>query len=164
MSEGKPLALVDTDVVSNMIKSTTIGLEYLRLSHGYQLGVAFFTAAELRFGAAKRRLGARRNLYLEDFLAGCPIMPFVKDMDRVYARVMLERERMGKRMEKADGWIATTAIYYDVPLITHDRGFVGTPGLRIVTASEEVRAAQLRLPPVASGRPLSLDASCRCGV
>ena len=77
---------------------------------------------------------------------------------------LLERERMGKRLEKADGWIATTAIYYDVPLITHDRDFVGTRGLRIITLSEEVRAAQLRLPRVASSRPLSLDASCRCGV
>jgi predicted nucleic acid-binding protein len=164
MGDEKPLALVDTDVVSNMIKSTTIGLEYLRLSQGYQLGVAFVTAAELRFGAAKRRLGARRNLYLEDFLAGCPFMPFVKEMDRVYARVMLERERMGRRLEKADGWIATTAIYYDVPLITHDRDFVGTSGLRIISASEEVRAAQLRLPPIISSRPLNLDNSCRCSM
>jgi tRNA(fMet)-specific endonuclease VapC len=164
MSDNKPLALVDTDVVSNMIKSTTIGLEYLRLSHGYRLGVAFVTAAELRFGAAKRRLDARRNLYLEDFLAGCPIMPFAKEMDRFYARVMLERERMGRRLENADGWIATTAIYYDVPLITHDRDFVGARGLRIITASEEVRAAQLRLPPVVGQYPLSLDNSCRCGM
>lgn len=80
------------------------------------------------------------------------------------SRVMLERERMGRRLEKADGWIATTAIYYDVPLITHDRDFVGTPGLRIITASEDMRAAQLRLPPVLGRYPLSLDNSCRCSM
>jgi predicted nucleic acid-binding protein len=62
MSDAKPLALVDTDVVSNMIKSTTVGLEYVRLSHGYNLAVAFITAGELRFGAAKRRFGGRRLL------------------------------------------------------------------------------------------------------
>ncbi|MEJ1966651.1 MAG: PIN domain-containing protein [Gammaproteobacteria bacterium] len=95
------------------------------------------------------------------FLAGCPIIPFHEGMGRLYAQVMLDRERMGKRLEKADGWIATTAIYYGLPLVTHDRDFVGTRGLRLITASEEARAAQLRLPP-AGGRPLNLDMRCQC--
>jgi len=84
-------------------------------------------------------------------------------MDHVYAKVMVERERAGKRLESSDGWIATTAIYYDLPLAAHDGDFVGTAGLRLITASAEVRAARLRLPAV-RGRPLNLDASCRCGV
>ena len=84
-------------------------------------------------------------------------------MDRLYAKVMSDRERAGKRMEKADGWIATTAIYYDLPLATHDGDFLGTRGLRIITASAEVRAAHLQLP-IVNRRPLNLSASCRCGL
>jgi hypothetical protein len=84
-------------------------------------------------------------------------------MERLYAQVMVDRERMGKRLEKADGWIATTAIYHDVPLVTHDGDFVGTRGLRIITASAEARAAQLRLP-VVRRRPLNLDSRCQCGL
>jgi predicted nucleic acid-binding protein len=157
MSDAEPLALIDTDVVSNMIKSTAVGLEYLRLSHGYRLAIAFVTAGELRFGE-------RRLLYLEKFLLECPILQFEQGMDHVYARVRFERERMGKRLEMSDAWIAATAIHHGVPLLTHDRDFVGTPGLKIIAASEEVRATQLRLPPPVSGRPLSMDASCRCGM
>ena len=84
-------------------------------------------------------------------------------MERLYARVMIDRERAGKRLEMTDGWIATTAIYYEVPLVTHDSDFVGTPGLRIITASKEARDAQLRLP-VVGRRPLNLDMHCQCGL
>ena len=65
MSEVKPLALIDTDVVSNLLKATAIGFEYFRLLQGYQEAVAFVTAGELRFGALRRRLGARRHLQLD---------------------------------------------------------------------------------------------------
>src|ERR1051325_7135298 len=106
MSDAEPLALIDTDVVSNMIKSTAVGLEYLRLSHGYRLAIAFVTAGELRFGAVKRRFGERRLLYLEKFLLECPILQFEQGMDHVYARMRFERERMGKRLEMSDAWIA----------------------------------------------------------
>ena len=161
MNDRKPIVLLDTDVVSNMLRGTAIGLEYLRLSHGYQTAISFITSGELLFGARRRHLGARRHLHLELFLTECPIIVFEKGLESFYARVMFERERMGKRLEKADGWIATTAIYNDIPLMTHDSDFVGTPGLRIITASEEARAAQVRLP-VVSPRPLIPDATCRC--
>ena len=164
MSEASPIALVDTDVVSNALKGTPIGFEYTRLLREYQAAIAFITAGELLHGALRRQLGALRQLHLEQVLVDYPIIRFKSGMERTYARVMFERERMGKRLERSDAWIAATALHYDIPLATHDSDFVGTRGLRIITASEEVRAAQLRLPPVVSGRPLSLDASCRCGL
>ena len=163
MSAAKPIAIVDTDVASHLLKATSMGCEYFGLLQGYQAAIAFVTAGELRFGAVRRRLGPRRHLHLDLFLAECPIIPFEKGMDRVYANVMLDRERVGKRLEKADGWIATTALYHDLPLATHDGDFAGTPGLRIITASKEARAAQLRFP-VVSRRPLNLDMRCQCGL
>jgi predicted nucleic acid-binding protein len=163
MSAAKPIVLVDTDVASSLLKGTTIGLEYFRLLHGYQLAVASITAGELLFGALRRRLGPRRHLYLELFLTDCLVLQLEEGMARVYAQVMVDRERMGKRLEKADGWIAATAIHHRVPLATHDRDFIGTPRLNVITASEEVRAAQLKFP-VVSGRPLNLDARCQCSL
>lgn len=164
MSEAKPMVLVDTDVVSNALKGTTIGFEYTRMLREYQAAIAFVTVGELLHGALRRQLGARRQLHLDLLLAEYPIIRFRSGMEQIYSQVMFKRERMGKRLEKSDAWIAATALYYDIPLMTHDRDFVGTPGLKIITASEEVRATLLRLPPAVSGRPLSLDASCRCGV
>ncbi|MEJ0039102.1 MAG: PIN domain-containing protein [Gammaproteobacteria bacterium] len=163
MNDKKPIALIDTDVASYLLKGTSIGWEYLSLLHGYQIAVSFITAGELLFGALRRDVGPRRHLHLNLFLVEYPIIPFQAGMERLYSRVLVDRERMGKRLEKADGWIATTALYHRVPLATHDGDFVGTRGLRLITASEEARAAQLRLP-VVSGRPLKLDMSCRCGL
>ena len=163
MSGTKRIALLDTDVASYILKGVPIAWEYLALLRGYRPSVAFITAAELLFGAERRGWGTRWRLRLDLFLAECSILPFEEGMERLYAQVMVDRERIGKRLEKADGWIATTAIHHDVPLITHDSDFVGTRGLRIITASKEARAAQLRLP-VVSRRPLNLRASCQCGL
>jgi predicted nucleic acid-binding protein len=163
MNSTKPIAIVDTDVASNLLKGTSIGCEYFGLLHGYRAAVAFVTAGELLFGALRRRLGPRRQLHLDLFLTECPIIPFEEGMERLYAQVMLDRERTGRRLEMADGWIATTAVFHDVPLVTHDKDFLGTRGLRIITASDEVRAAQLRMP-VVGRRPLNLDMRCQCGL
>ena len=163
MNSVKPVAVLDTDVASYVMKGVPIAWEYLTLLHGYQPGIAFITAAELRFGAERRDWGTRRRLRLDLFLQECLILPHEEGMARVYANVMANRERVGRRLEKADGWIATTAIYHKVPLVTHDSDFVGTPGLRIITASTEARAAQLRLP-VVGQRPLNLDMRCQCGL
>ena len=163
MSNAKPIAVLDTDVASYLLKGVPIGWEYLALLRSYRASVSFITAAELLLGAERRGWGARWRLQLDLLLAQCSILPFKERMEHLYARVMVERERAGKRLEKMDGWIATTAIYYDAPLVTHDSDFVGTPGLRIITASEEARAAQLRLP-VVGRRPLNLDMRCQCGL
>jgi tRNA(fMet)-specific endonuclease VapC len=161
MSNPKPIAVVDTDVASYLLKGAPIGFEYFGILQAHRANMAFVTAAELLFGATRRTLGQRRLLRLELFLTECPVIPFEVGMERVYARIMTDRERIGRPIEKADAWIATTAVYHNLPLVTHDTNFVGTPGLRIITASEDVRAAQLRLPAV-SRRPLNLDMRCQC--
>jgi tRNA(fMet)-specific endonuclease VapC len=163
MSNTRPIALLDTDVASYMFKGLPIAWEYLALLRGYDLAISLITAAELWFGAEKQGWGARRRLQLGRFLQESPILPLQEGMEHVYAKVMAHRERVGKRMEKADGWIATTAIYHGLPLAVHDSDFLGTPGLRIITASAEMRAAQAHLP-IVSGRPLDLNARCRCSL
>jgi predicted nucleic acid-binding protein len=161
MSGERPIAVVDTDVASYLLRGAPIGWEYLRLLKGYRANLAFVTAAELLFGAARRELGPRRLSSLERFLAECPIIPFKSGMERVYARIMAEREQIGRPMEKADAWIATVAMYHDVPLVAHDGNFAHTRGLRVITASGEARSAEVRAPAV--GRhPLHLDMRCQC--
>jgi tRNA(fMet)-specific endonuclease VapC len=161
MSSARPIAILDTDIASYMLKGVTVGWEYLRLLRGYQSNVAFITAAELLFGAARKDLGPRRLAHLERFLAECPIIPFKPGMERVYARIMAEREEIGKPMEKPDAWIATVAMYHDAPLVTHDGNFAHTRGLRVITASDEVRAALVPIP-AAHSHPLQLDLRHQC--
>ena len=161
MSNARPIAVMDTDVASYLLRAAPIGWEYLRLLKGYQAHIAFVTAAELLFGAARRELGPRRLSNLERFLGECPIIPFKPGMERVYALIMADREKRGKPMAKADAWIATVAMYHDVPLVAHDGNFVHTRGLRLITASDDARAAQVTLRS-ASRHPLHLDLRCQC--
>jgi tRNA(fMet)-specific endonuclease VapC len=158
----RPIAVIDTNIASYLLRGATVGWEYLRLLRGYQANVAFVTAAELLFGAERRDLGPRRVARLERFLDDHPSIPFKPGMERVYAGIMAEREKIGKPMEKSDGWIATVAMYHDVPLVTHDGNFAHTRGLRVITASDEVRAALVPIP-AAHSHPLHLDMRCQCG-
>jgi len=161
MSSVRPIAVIDTKIASYLLKGATVGWEYLRLLRGYQSNVAFITAAELRFGAARRDLGPRRLANLERFLAECPALPFKPGMERVYALIMADRDKIGKPMEKSDAWIATVAMYHDLPLVTHDSNFAHTRGLRVITASDDVRAALVPIP-AAHSHPLRLDMRCQC--
>ena len=161
MSSGRPDVIMDTNIASYLLRGGTVGWEYLRLLRGYQANVAFVTASELLFGAARKDLGPRRLARLERFLAECPVIPFKPGMERVHARIRAEREEIGKPMEESDAWIATVAMYHDIPLMTHDGNFVHTRGLRVITASDDVRAALVPVP-AAHSHPLHLDMRCQC--
>jgi len=144
MSGYRSPAILDTDVASYTLKAVPIGWDYRELIAPYEAYIAFVTAAQLLCGAERRDWGSRRRLELDIFLAGCPVIPFRVGMERLFARLMIERERAGRRLEESDAWIATTAIFHEIPLVTHDGDFIGTPGLRIITASDAHTARRLQ--------------------
>lgn len=49
-------------------------------------------------------------------------------------QILCTRALVGRRLETADAWIASTAIAYDAPLITHNGSdYSGVPGLKVIT-------------------------------
>jgi tRNA(fMet)-specific endonuclease VapC len=47
----------------------------------------------------------------------------------------LRAVRRRQPISENDGWIAATALAYDIPLVTHNRkDFLDIPGLRLITA------------------------------
>jgi predicted nucleic acid-binding protein len=164
MKGSKGIAILDTDVASFMLKGLPLGVEYRALTRGYDLRLSFATAAELRILANRNRLGARRRLYLDLFLVECAVLPVCAGMERLFAQVVDERKSIGRPLEFADALTATTALFHGIPLVTHDADFVGTRGLRIITASAEVRANQMLLDAVRAQPPMLLDMRCRCSL
>jgi predicted nucleic acid-binding protein len=162
MKGSKGIAILDTNVASYMLKGLPLGAEYTALTLGYDLRLSFVTTAELRVWANRNRLGPKRRLYLDLFLREFTVIPYSAGMDRLYAKVMHERESIGRPLEPADAWIATTALFYRAPLVTHDADFVHTRDLRIITASDEVRANQMLLRARHRQPPLLPDMRCRC--
>src|SRR5205823_2740851 len=96
------------------------------------------TAAELYFGALKRRWGPSRVLKLDAKLASVEIVHSGPELVLVWARLRAECERagrgLGQQAHDADRWVAATAIRLGVPLVSDDGIFRDVPGLVLETA------------------------------
>jgi predicted nucleic acid-binding protein len=134
--------VVDTGVFSaSLLARPVVGksLEQLYLRHlfGRQLVIAAQTPAELHFGAEVGHWGRRRRAHL-DQLAGAALLAVPDEtMCRHFARLRARLRRGGHPLHQerhtADLWIATTACHLGLPLVAHDRIFVGCPGLELRT-------------------------------
>lgn len=133
----RPLALVDTNVVSYIFRRDTRALPYPPILAGFRhLAISFQTLAELRFWARKRNWERRRIADLALYLEPYSIVLASEDMTERWAQIRHQRERAGRRMEPEDAWIAATAVVIGCPLVTHDAGdFSGIDGLEVITAT-----------------------------
>jgi tRNA(fMet)-specific endonuclease VapC len=102
-----------------------------------RLAIAFVTAAELRFGAAKADWGDRRLAQLEKALDDVVIIHSDEHLVRTYAWLRAAAVRLGHplghRANANDLWIAACAVHYRLPLVTGNvRHFAGLPGLQLL--------------------------------
>ena len=83
-------------------------------------------------------LARQADDWLRIFLARFVIVPSSRDLVLKWAEVMVAARRVGRRVETADAWIASTAIVYDAPLITHNGSdYAGVPGLKVITEASQ---------------------------
>ncbi len=128
--------VLDTDVVSYILKKDTRAQLYIPHLTGKIVVVSFMTLAELYRWAEERHWGEHRKQQMEQHVRNFVLFGFNRDLCRTWAQVMARTRRNGRQLSCADGWIAATAILYDLPLLTHNRrDFQHVPGLRL--ASEE---------------------------
>jgi len=130
VNEGRIIA--DTNVVSYLMKGTDLGQRYKRHLAGKIVGIVFVTVAEMHYGAEKNGWGEKRRLQLEEHLKNFVVLPYNNEIAKVYARVAVERDRVGRPISWPDAWIAATALWHRIPLVSHDGDFVGITGLELV--------------------------------
>lgn len=134
--------ILDTDVVSFLMKGGDLADRYLPHVQGKLHSISFITVAELYYGAEKKNWGGKRRLQLEQALRNYVVIPYDHEIARCYARLVVAREKSGRRIEKNDAWIAACAVRHDVALVTHNaKHFRDTPGLRMITAGNEKEGA-----------------------
>jgi predicted nucleic acid-binding protein len=131
MNQGRIIA--DTNVVSYLMKGTELGQRYKRHLAGKVVGIAFVTVAEMYYGVELAGWGEKRRQQLEEHLKNFVVLPYNNEIARVYARVVVERQRQGSPIGWPDAWVAATAIWHRTPLVTHDGDFAGIAGLQIIT-------------------------------
>ena len=126
--------VVDTDVLSFLFKNHPIGRHYDPDLTGRVPLISFMTVAELERWALQNRWNEQRLHWLRLYLQKFTVVPSSPDLCRYWADVMVTAQAAGRRIECADAWIAATAMLYDAPLVTHNRGdYLGVPKLTLIS-------------------------------
>jgi len=126
--------ILDTNIVSYLMKGAREAGLYRRHTEGRLLAVAFITVGEMYFGAEKNNWGEKRRKELETVLRNYVVIPYDHQIARCYGRVLVGREKQGKPVEPNDAWIAACAVRHNVPLVTHNaKHFKNIQGLQVIT-------------------------------
>ncbi len=71
---------------------------------------------------------------MEDALRNYLIIPFNKELCKLWAQVSCQCRQSGHDIKANDAWIAATALLYRIPLITHNnRDFRDIPNLTVIS-------------------------------
>jgi predicted nucleic acid-binding protein len=127
--------LIDTDVLIEAERSTVGAIELHTITQYDVGGIASITASELLVGvlhANTEERRVRRESLVETLLSQLTILPFDLAAARIYARVGYELTATGQKIGAHDLMIASTAIAYDLELLTANTSHFGRiPGLTV---------------------------------
>jgi len=126
--------VVDTDVVSYLLKDDTRAEYYRPLLKDKTLIVSFMTIAEMDRWALVRQWGTTRRLYYEKFMGQFIIYPTNRNLCTIWAGITEALRLQGLVITCADAWIAATALQQNIPLVTHNaRHYSAISGLSIIS-------------------------------
>ncbi len=140
MTANAALAVVlDTMAMSTIVnesKKPDRSLDVRKVIGDRRVVVSFVTVAELRFGAINAGWGELRQRLLERRIRAVTVITPDDRMMTGCAEFRLLCERNGhalaQKVNEADRWIATSALYLGVDLISDDKVFEQAPGLSVV--------------------------------
>ena len=140
MSDGaRGPAVVDTGVFGARLtpRGRPLAEAYRPLLEGRPALISFITAAELRYGASLAGWGPGRLTRLDSELARADTVWPGPDLTGAYVAVRTWCARsghgLGAKDHEADRWVAASAIWLGIPLVTHDAIFTGVKDLILLT-------------------------------
>ncbi len=125
--------MLDTNIVSALMRSPhdSVVRSSFDAVRPEDVCLSIITAAELKFGLAKRP-SPRIARQLEALFALVSIVPFAEPADQVYAELRAHLERAGTLIGPHDLLIAAHALALDLTLVTDNlREFSRVPDLRV---------------------------------
>mgnify|MGYP001817369524 CR=1 FL=1 len=126
--------IVDTDVVSFLLKGDTRAQLYRPHLQDKTLALSFMTVAELYQWAYVRNWGERKLTRLEEKLHRYVIVPSDNELCKQWASICVQRKRLGRPISVQDAWIAATALRHSCPLVTHNGDdFSDIAGLEVIS-------------------------------
>lgn len=128
------LIILDTNVISYIMKNDPLAASYLPHIEGQLAAVAFITVGELHFGAEKEKWGEKRRKNLEQRLQKFIVVNYDNEVAHCYGRLYAERQKAGREILHNDAWIAACAVRHNIPLLTHNaKDFSGISSLKVIT-------------------------------
>ncbi len=130
------VVLLDTNVFTAQLsrRSPLVGI-YAQHLVGARIVVTPQTVAEARYGALRAGWGSPRLTDLERLIHRAGVLPVDDETVWSFARLRADCHRVGHPLHQkehmGDLWIAAAALRWDLPLVAHDRVFVGCPGLTL---------------------------------
>jgi len=110
--------LLDTNVVSDLVRNPQGKVaQHIRKVGEAQVFTSIIVAAELRYGAAKRR-SPRLSAQLEAVLGALEVLPFETPADAAYGLLRTRLEQAGRPIGANDLLIAAQAIALGYTIVT----------------------------------------------
>ena len=126
--------VLDTDVVSYLYKRDTRAELYRQHLNDPPFIISFMSLAELRRWTLERNWGERRRQELEEYLSRYFVIHSEDQICGRWAEAVNTARSNGRPIAPSDAWIAATALFLDVPLVTHNgRHYSGVSGLRVIS-------------------------------
>lgn len=126
--------LLDTNVVSYLMRGGPLAEAYGKHVEGRLPAISFITVGEMYYGAENANWGVEKRQNLERALRNFVVVPYDIEIARTYARIAVQRRRVGHPISLHDAWIAACAVRHGLPLLTHNaQDFRHIRDLQVVT-------------------------------
>ena len=123
--------LLDTNILVNLLRKKTIIDNEIRKS---EVGISVITKGELYYGAYKSHNSSKNLQIINNMIKDLRINIISVDDEIIglYSKIKAVLEQAGKRLEDLDILIASTAISFDLVLVTDNlKHFSRIDGLKI---------------------------------
>jgi len=112
--------LLDTSIVSDLVRNPQGRIaQHIRRVGEAKVCTSIVVAAELRFGAAKRK-SPTLSSQLEAVLGAIEVVPFEAPADETYGTIRARLERLGRLIGGNDLLIASQALTLGYTVVTDD--------------------------------------------
>ena len=130
--------LLDTSVLSIFLKSSSVHAARLQMIQrelaNRVVFVSLVTVAELLFWAEKRVWGQKRRTELDHRLGAFGVLAPTRATAEIWAKTKNACEKRGVPVEPHDLWIASSALEFDIPILTADNDFDRIPDVSVITS------------------------------
>ena len=124
--------LVDSDYVADYLKGRTPSTDLLNTLLQDGIAISMITFAEVYEGIYYGHNRAHYTHIFQQFLQGVSVLGITRSIAKQYARMRGELGRKGQLIDQPDLFIAATAIYHKLTLVTRNiKDYQRIPNLKL---------------------------------